>query len=177
MGTPGEGTRHAGLLYRARAIPNPKPEDRRPKETRRPSSELIATPAEQQPVGLGHSRNSDFGLLDTVAQGSIKRPYWAANDYCEGPFCRRRLRIDRSGGRVSKVDQSAAGIGGGQGSRGRSLSRAQIKAIGRRRDQRRRWHGLDRPDRRELPGRCRAGARACRLSLRQLPPTGYDGRD
>jgi len=32
MGTPGEGTRHAGLLYRARAIPNPKPEDRRPKK-------------------------------------------------------------------------------------------------------------------------------------------------
>jgi len=29
MGTPGEGTRHAGLLYRARAIPNPKPEEGR----------------------------------------------------------------------------------------------------------------------------------------------------
>jgi len=50
-------------LKSARAIPNPRPEDRRPKETRRPRSELRATPAEQQPVGLGHSRNSDFGLL------------------------------------------------------------------------------------------------------------------
>jgi hypothetical protein len=42
------------------AIPNPRPEDRRPKETRRPKSELIATPPEQQPIELGHSRNSDF---------------------------------------------------------------------------------------------------------------------
>ena len=46
-----------------RAIPNPRPEDRRPKETRRPRSELIATPAEQPPIESGHSRNSDFGLL------------------------------------------------------------------------------------------------------------------
>ena len=46
-----------------RAIPNPRPEDRRPKETRRPRSELIATPPEQQPIELGHSRNSGFGLL------------------------------------------------------------------------------------------------------------------
>ena len=37
-------------LKSARAIPNPR-------------SELIATPAEQQPIELGHSRNSDFGLL------------------------------------------------------------------------------------------------------------------
>jgi len=29
-------------------------------ETRRPRSELIATPAEQPPIELGHSRNSDF---------------------------------------------------------------------------------------------------------------------
>ena len=52
-------------LKSVRAIPNPRPEDRRPKETRRPRSELIATPAEQQPIELGHSRNSDlsgFGL-------------------------------------------------------------------------------------------------------------------
>jgi hypothetical protein len=46
-----------------RAIPNPRPEDRRPKETRRPRSELIATPAEQQPIESGHSRDSGFGLL------------------------------------------------------------------------------------------------------------------
>ena len=50
-------------LKSVRAIPNPRPEDRRPKETRRPRSELIATPAEQPPIELGHSRNSDFGLL------------------------------------------------------------------------------------------------------------------
>ena len=49
-------------LKSVRAIPNPRPEDRRPKETRRPKSELIATPAEQQPIESGHSRNSDFGL-------------------------------------------------------------------------------------------------------------------
>jgi len=45
-----------------RAIPNPRPEDRRPKETRSPKSELIATPAEPPPIESGHSRNSDFGL-------------------------------------------------------------------------------------------------------------------
>ena len=33
-----------------RAIPNPRPEDRRPKETRRPRFELIATPAEPRPA-------------------------------------------------------------------------------------------------------------------------------
>ena len=43
-------------LKSVRAILNPRPEDRRPK------SELIATPAEQQPIESGHSRNSDFGL-------------------------------------------------------------------------------------------------------------------
>ena len=37
-------------LTSVRAIPNPRPEDRRPKETRRPRSELIATPAEQPPI-------------------------------------------------------------------------------------------------------------------------------
>ena len=36
------------------AIPNPGPEDRRPR------SELIATPAEQPPIELGHARNSDL---------------------------------------------------------------------------------------------------------------------
>ena len=49
-------------LKSVRAIPNPRPEDRRPKETRRPRSELIATPAEQPPIESGHSRNSGFGL-------------------------------------------------------------------------------------------------------------------
>ena len=44
-------------LKSVRAIPNPRPEDRRPK------SELIATPAEQPPIEPGHSRNSEFGLL------------------------------------------------------------------------------------------------------------------
>ena len=57
-----EGELRAALKS-ALATPNPRPEDRRPKETRRPRSELIATPAEQQPVSFGHSRNSDFGLL------------------------------------------------------------------------------------------------------------------
>ena len=37
-----------------------KPATRRPKETRRPRSELIATLAEQPPIELGHSRSSDF---------------------------------------------------------------------------------------------------------------------
>ena len=49
-------------LTSVRAVPNPRSEDRRPKETRRPRSELRATPAEQQPIESGHSRNSDFGL-------------------------------------------------------------------------------------------------------------------
>ena len=41
---------HRAALKSARANPNPR-------------SELIATPAEQQPIESGHSRNSDFGLL------------------------------------------------------------------------------------------------------------------
>ena len=73
--TPGELVADADLIHYTmdafekdeeeaiRAIPNPRPEDRRPKETRRPRSELIATPAEQQPIESGHSRNSGFGLL------------------------------------------------------------------------------------------------------------------
>ena len=55
------GTRAA--LKSVRAIPKPRPEDRRPKEIRRPKAELIATPAEQQPIESGHFQNSDFGLL------------------------------------------------------------------------------------------------------------------
>ena len=47
-------------LKSVRAIPNPRSEDRRPKETRRPKSELIATPAEQLPFKSGHSRNSEL---------------------------------------------------------------------------------------------------------------------
>ena len=47
-------------LKSVRAIPNPRPADRRPKETRRPRSELIATPAQQPPIELGHSRNSEL---------------------------------------------------------------------------------------------------------------------
>ena len=56
---PSAGERAGGraALKSVRAIPNPRPEDRRPR------SELIATPAEQQPIESGHSRNSDFGLL------------------------------------------------------------------------------------------------------------------
>ena len=54
---------HRSALKSVRAIPNPRSEDRRPKETRRPRSELIATQAEQQPIESGHFRNSDFGLL------------------------------------------------------------------------------------------------------------------
>ena len=53
-----EGT---AALKSVRAIPNPRPEDRRPKETRRPRPELIATPAEQPPVESGSSRNSESG--------------------------------------------------------------------------------------------------------------------
>ena len=60
---PMQGAATARAALSRPAIPNPRPEDRRPKETRRPRSELIATPAEQQPIELGHSRNSDFGLL------------------------------------------------------------------------------------------------------------------
>ena len=48
------------MIFPQLAIPNPRPEDRRPKETRRPKSELIATPAEQLPIESGHSRNSNF---------------------------------------------------------------------------------------------------------------------
>ena len=41
-------------LKSVRAIPNPRPADRRPR------SELIATPAQQPPIELGHSRNSEL---------------------------------------------------------------------------------------------------------------------
>ena len=53
-----EGT---AALKSVRAIPNPRPEDPRPKEIRRLRSELIATPAEQPPVESGRSRNSESG--------------------------------------------------------------------------------------------------------------------
>ena len=46
-------------LKSVRAIPNPRPADRRPR------SELIATPAEQPPIELGPARNSDFPTNDT----------------------------------------------------------------------------------------------------------------
>ena len=42
-----------------------KPETRRPKAERNPKTEvrIDSYPAEQPPIELGHSRNSDFGLL------------------------------------------------------------------------------------------------------------------
>ena len=58
-----ESAHPRAALKSVRAMPNPRPEDRRPKETRSPRSELIATPAEQPPIESGHFRNSDFGLL------------------------------------------------------------------------------------------------------------------
>jgi len=47
-----------------RAIPHPRPEDRRPKETRRPRSELIATPAEQPLIELGQTVDWNSGWAD-----------------------------------------------------------------------------------------------------------------
>ena len=67
---PGWGHGRAALKS-VRAMPNPRPEDRRPKETRRPKSELITTPAELQPIESGHSRNSDFGLLSDFGLRSL----------------------------------------------------------------------------------------------------------
>ena len=52
-------------LKSVRAIPNPRPEDRRPK------SELIATPAEQQPIELGHARSSE--LPPITQMGAARR--------------------------------------------------------------------------------------------------------
>ena len=43
--------------------PNPNSEGRRPQEIRTPKLESKATSAKQQPLGSGHYRVSDFGLL------------------------------------------------------------------------------------------------------------------
>ena len=86
--------RARAALKSLRAIPNPRPEDRRPKETRRPRSELIATPAEQQPIELGHARNSELPPITQIGAdnkaGRLR--------HCVFPICeyRRHLRLRNS---------------------------------------------------------------------------------
>ena len=76
----------------------PETEDRRPKETRRPKAELIATPAEQQPIESGHSRNSELPPITQMgADNKAGRP---AGRLRHGlfPICeyRRHLRLRNS---------------------------------------------------------------------------------
>ena len=85
-------------LKSVRAIPNPRPEARRPKEIRRPRSELIATPAEQQPIELGHSRNSE--LPPITQMGADNKAGSQAGRLRHGlfPICEylRQLRLRNS---------------------------------------------------------------------------------
>jgi hypothetical protein len=75
-----------------------QPETRRPKETRSPKSELIATPAEQPPIESGHARNSELPPItqmgaDNKAVGPAgRRRHWLF------PICeyRRHLRLRNS---------------------------------------------------------------------------------
>ena len=96
---PSAGERAGGraALKSVRAIPNPRPEDRRPKETRRPRSELIATPAEQQPIESGHSRNSDFDLLSGF---SLRSSDFRAAEH-DLPSTGRTLEQPWAGGEVT----------------------------------------------------------------------------
>ena len=98
-------------LKSVRAIPNPRPADRRPKETRRPRSELIATPAKQPPIELGHSRNSELPLITPMAaDNKAGRP---AGRLRHGlfPICeyRRHLRLRNSDFRAAEHDLPSTG--------------------------------------------------------------------
>ena len=94
----GEFLHPRAALKSDRAIPNPRPEDRRPKETRRPKAELIATPAEQQPIESGHSRNSEFPPITQMgADNKARRPAGRLR-HCLFPIgeYRRHLRLRNS---------------------------------------------------------------------------------
>ena len=75
-------------LQSVRAIPNPRPEDRRPK------SELIATPAEQPPIESGHSRNSELPPITQMGAdnkaGRLRHGLFPIGEY------RRHLRLRNS---------------------------------------------------------------------------------
>ena len=85
-------------LKSVRAIPNPRPEDRRPKETRRPKSELITTPAEQPLIESGHSRNSELPPITPMAADNQAGRQAGRLRHGLFPICeyRRHLRLRNS---------------------------------------------------------------------------------
>ena len=75
-----------------------QPEIRRPKETRSPRSELIATPAEQPPIESGHSRNSELPPITQMGADNKAGRQAGRLRYGLFPICeyRRHLRLRHS---------------------------------------------------------------------------------
>ena len=95
LGPPGA----RAALKSVRTIPNPRTEDRRPKETRRPKSKLIATAAEQQPIEPGHSRNSELPQIAQMGADNQAGRQAGRLRHCLFPICEylRHLRLRNSG--------------------------------------------------------------------------------